>query len=406
MVMRTLFFIISVFSAASTAVDAVRVSVSPSHVTNESAWVEVFYDGVPDSEFERNSTEYLCSQDSYCKETLNLSLWIGVFSENADLTPIGPQSWPCANPPWLATSPIKWKPLTRQNGSVSFFVERQRWGLDFVLFSNGTTYPIVIGKTSSPLTFERLDAPQHVHLSIASFSSDTVRVSWEARDVDPVAHLKIGTAPGTYTMSVSASPSTYVRDDLCGPPATAHGFYMPPNFYSAVVSVEPGRTYYYVVGSEASGYTAEYSFVGPTAPSSDATLRITALADMGETYIDGAQYHWMEPFSINTTNGAVHAWGTPGTTPLTMNPGPDASGRVAVAKSGKEGPPSGHTMQWLSSSLSSAPAERAVADVVVHIGDLSYATGYESEWDRFMKQIEPIARQVPYMTGQGNHERV
>ena len=44
-------------------------------------------------------------------------------------------------------------------------------------------------------------------------------------------------------------------------------------------------------------------------------------------------------------------------------------------------------------------------DLVMHPGDLSYATGYESEWDRFMAMIEPIASRVPYMTGQGNHER-
>lgn len=43
--------------------------------------------------------------------------------------------------------------------------------------------------------------------------------------------------------------------------------------------------------------------------------------------------------------------------------------------------------------------------LLAHSGDLSYATGYETEWDRFMVQIEPIASQVPYMTMQGNHER-
>ena len=41
-------------------------------------------------------------------------------------------------------------------------------------------------------------------------------------------------------------------------------------------------------------------------------------------------------------------------------------------------------------------------DVVMHPGDLSYATGYESEWDRFMEAIEPISARAPYMTGQGN----
>ena len=33
-----------------------------------------------------------------------------------------------------------------------------------------------------------------------------------------------------------------------------------------------------------------------------------AQADLGETYIDGAQYHWMEPYVINTTTFMARAW--------------------------------------------------------------------------------------------------
>lgn len=36
-------------------------------------------------------------------------------------------------------------------------------------------------------------------------------------------------------------------------------------------------------------------------------------------------------------------------------------------------------------------------DIVFHIGDLSYANGYISQWDQFTAQIEPIASTVPYM---------
>lgn len=43
-------------------------------------------------------------------------------------------------------------------------------------------------------------------------------------------------------------------------------------------------------------------------------------------------------------------------------------------------------------------------DIVVHIGDISYARGHAYEWDQFFKEIEPISTRVPYMTGIGNHE--
>lgn len=36
-------------------------------------------------------------------------------------------------------------------------------------------------------------------------------------------------------------------------------------------------------------------------------------------------------------------------------------------------------------------------DIVFHIGDLSYANGYLSQWDQFTAQVEPIASTVPYM---------
>ena len=36
-------------------------------------------------------------------------------------------------------------------------------------------------------------------------------------------------------------------------------------------------------------------------------------------------------------------------------------------------------------------------DIVFHIGDITYANGYISQWDQFTSQVEPIASTVPYM---------
>lgn len=44
-------------------------------------------------------------------------------------------------------------------------------------------------------------------------------------------------------------------------------------------------------------------------------------------------------------------------------------------------------------------------DVVFHIGDISYATGFLVEWDSFLELISPVAAKVSYMTAIGNHER-
>lgn len=44
-------------------------------------------------------------------------------------------------------------------------------------------------------------------------------------------------------------------------------------------------------------------------------------------------------------------------------------------------------------------------DIVFHIGDISYANGYLSQWDQFTQQVQPITSRVPYMIASGNHER-
>lgn len=36
-------------------------------------------------------------------------------------------------------------------------------------------------------------------------------------------------------------------------------------------------------------------------------------------------------------------------------------------------------------------------DLIWHIGDLSYANGYLSEWDQLIEQIAPLSSHVPYM---------
>lgn len=43
-------------------------------------------------------------------------------------------------------------------------------------------------------------------------------------------------------------------------------------------------------------------------------------------------------------------------------------------------------------------------DLVLHVGDISYANGVVKIWDTFMRYIEPYASMVPYMIGIGNHE--
>ena len=55
--------------------------------------------------------------------------------------------------------------------------------------------------------------------------------------------------------------------------------------------------------------------------------------------------------------------------------------------------------------VNDALAKRSDMDLVLHIGDISYATGFMVEWDSFLELINPVASRVSYMTAIGNHER-
>eukprot|EP01117_Protostelium_nocturnum_P020394 TRINITY_DN9149_c0_g1_i1.p1 TRINITY_DN9149_c0_g1~~TRINITY_DN9149_c0_g1_i1.p1 ORF type:complete len:501 (-),score=116.23 TRINITY_DN9149_c0_g1_i1:61-1563(-) len=43
-------------------------------------------------------------------------------------------------------------------------------------------------------------------------------------------------------------------------------------------------------------------------------------------------------------------------------------------------------------------------DVLIHSGDISYADGYQARWDQYLRMIQPIAANLPYMVCPGNHE--
>ena len=58
----------------------------------------------------------------------------------------------------------------------------------------------------------------------------------------------------------------------------------------------------------------------------------------------------------------------------------------------------------VSDSIVKRVTEKDDIDLVVHIGDISYARGIAPVWDLFMTQIEPVAAKIPYMVSIGNHE--
>lgn len=103
-------------------------------------------------------------------------------------------------------------------------------------------------------------------------------------------------------------------------------------------------------------WSQRYQFKASPYPGQNSVQRVVIFGDMGKYEADGSNdYNTFQPGSLNTT--------------------------LQLIKDLKN------------------------IDIVFHIGDICYASGYISQWDQFTSQIEPIASRVPYMIASGNHER-
>ena len=308
------------------------------------------------------------------------SYWVGQFSPAVlDLSEVqmtgdpahgGGQMVTEGTPPYTTPAPVKFISGTQlTKGSYSFKMTNMRTTINFVLFEgsldNASNFqPLALSPT---VTFTDRDAPAHGRLARTS-SIKEMRISWTSTTgtcVDCVVQWGL-TAEKLDRTSESSTPTTYHASDLCGVPANSSGFHSPGDHFSVVLDLSEessslrsaGLNYYYRYGSQAQGWSPVRSFVAPKPVNPHAPMNIMVTADMGETYEDGSQYHWEEPSAVNTTLQMINVG-----------------------------------------------EKKGSIDVVLHPGDLAYATGYASEWDRFMEQIEPLSSTVPYMTGQGNHER-
>jgi acid phosphatase type 7 len=101
-----------------------------------------------------------------------------------------------------------------------------------------------------------------------------------------------------------------------------------------LTGLQPSRRYYYTYGSNRTGFSAEASFRAAPPAGPDEEVHILALADMGQAQVDESNEETEMPPSLNTTALMLR----------------DAAG-------GQYG-------------------------LVAHLGDISYAEGHVSQWDR------------------------
>lgn len=262
--------------------------------------------------------------------------------------------------------------VTAGSATVSFEVVNIRSDYIFALVQGNAQYPQVVA-ISNKVSFARPNEPLQAHLSLTHLPTQ-MRITWvSGANLSYPATARWGENPEFLTWEVvSDEARTYRADQMCPhTPASTLGYRDPGVTYSALMSgLKPGVRYFYAFGSDdpssAWRQGANFTFMAPPRPGANQSVTFAAFGDMGK---------------------AVSAWdGT-------------------LEHSFDNPPGQGELGSWNTTALLMTEVLSSVSSMVLHIGDLSYAVGYSSEWDEFMGQIEAVSSRIPWMTGIGNHER-
>ncbi|KAG5028192.1 hypothetical protein JHK87_011706 [Glycine soja] len=195
-------------------------------------------------------------------------------------------------------------------------------------------------------------------------SWDEMTVTWTSGyDINEATPFVEWGPKGKTQVQSPAGTLTFGRNSMCAgsSPARTVGWRDPGFIHTSFLkNLWPNLVYTYQLGHLLSNgsyiWSKKYSFKSSPYPGQDSLQRVIIFGDMGKAERDGSnEYNAYQPGSLNTTDQLIK--------------------------------------------------DLENIDIVFHIGDITYANGYLSQWDQFTAQVEPIASTVPYMIASGNHER-
>lgn len=237
-------------------------------------------------------------------------------------------------------------------------VYNARFDVAVGLFTGGESAPALLA-WSNVITVT--DKAAFMHGKLARWEQpDQMIVQFQSKNPSPGAAVRYGFDPTDLNMSVTATQSTYSRTDLCQPsPAMGWGWHEPGTFYRALLEDLPtdGKTLiFYQFGNDADGWSEMRNFTATRGADPSVTVNVILLADKGVSMTDNSSQHWTEPQAYITAAG--------------------------LAQHAREG-----------------------YNLIMHSGDIAYATGMELKWDAFETEMDQVyTTGAPYMVGLGNHE--
>lgn len=294
--------------------------------------------------------------------------WIGVFSPaNFSASKCPPEN-SRSYPPALCTAPVKYqyanysspKYKDTGNGSLRLQMVNQRSNFSFAVFKGGLLNPKLVA-VSNIVAFANPNVPVYPRLAQGKEWNE-MTVTWTSgygiSDAEPFVEWG---QLGEEQIRSPAVTLTFDRNTMCGAPARTVGWRDPGFIHTSFLKeLWPNLMYTYKLGHKLFNgtyiWSHTYRFKSSPYPGQNSLQRVVIFGDMGKEEADGSnEYNDFQHGALKTTKQLI--------------------------KDLKD------------------------TDIVFHIGDLSYASGYLSQWDQFTSQVEPIASAVPYMVASGNHER-
>jgi hypothetical protein len=228
--------------------------------------------------------------------------------------------------------------------------------------------------------------PRHVHLAVGP-TSRFLHVSWASDDGTCTAHVHFGYNATRLSESAAARCHTYSASDMCEAPANdTAGFVSPGTLHDAVIDLS-------LLTAAADSTSVEAS---PTAPSSPLRQRVFYRIDGSATTYST----WAGPvaWSPDARNEEERWYSFSSSSSLHYPYSFVGFGDLGTTSNYPFAAPTMATLSALANETS-----RPI-NLILHVGDISYAVGNSSVWSDFMRQIEPVASRVPWMVAAGNHD--
>jgi hypothetical protein len=303
-----LLWVLNPTSAESTWINA------STQFVNEGDWVEVTWQLGDDAALQLSSDlGEVCTEEEdggalkrSCSTTVRgQGCWVGEFlPSGADIEAFIPPDYTKGDSEWAIPftnpAPAKFVPCrlfsegswaeasADGSGSFNFSTTNRRTSFEYAIFDGGFLKPRLLARTG-PISFtdnipsatavasssssdEPVGPPQHRRLARV-IDDSKMRVSWTSAQGDLSGsstgddnhRVKWGFSPGDTSSGGEAAAETtsYSASELCGSPGIDVGFVDPGFFHSAVMGPfdSQGVRVYYVVGSDAFGWSEEASFL-------------------------------------------------------------------------------------------------------------------------------------------------